>query len=233
MGASAYGVDQMYLWYMDDGARFAADLVIVAIIGDDLRRATLTQWPSGHRRPLFQLVDDRLVLTNVPVPPRVPPGEPNLPPGGFFGYLAERWSRRPSGDPDSPVPLRILARFHAEVTASGREFLLVFLPSNSSLETHPRSQLAALADAEGMRYLDLRPQFMAAQGDGAEAPLSDRWLGRDGHYNPVANRVVAEGVSRYLHRAGLVAAAEVPRSVPTAAPDGPDPEPAASPAVAP
>lgn len=67
MGQGGYGIDQAYLWYMRDGKKFDHDIHIFAFIEDDFRRAKYkTFW--GYQKPVFKIENDKLVLTNVPVP---------------------------------------------------------------------------------------------------------------------------------------------------------------------
>ena len=68
MGAGAYGIDQIYLWYKRDGARLEADLILWALFFDDFNRASRNRFWSGHYKPKFLVRGDQLKLTNIPVP---------------------------------------------------------------------------------------------------------------------------------------------------------------------
>ncbi|MBI4707232.1 MAG: hypothetical protein HY761_04840 [Candidatus Omnitrophica bacterium] len=67
MGQGGYGVDQAYLRYMRDGRKLDHDIHIFAFIDDDFRRAMSGKFWS-YQKPVFRLVDNNLVLDNVPVP---------------------------------------------------------------------------------------------------------------------------------------------------------------------
>lgn len=67
MGLSGYGVDQAYLWYKRDAARFQHQVHLFAPITDDFRRMQSSKF-LGYGRPLLVVEDGRLVVTNVPVP---------------------------------------------------------------------------------------------------------------------------------------------------------------------
>ena len=67
MGQPGYGVDQAYLWYKRDAARFEHQVHLFAPITDDFRRMQSTHY-GGYGRPLLVVEDGRLEVRNVPVP---------------------------------------------------------------------------------------------------------------------------------------------------------------------
>jgi hypothetical protein len=73
---AGYSTDQEYLFYHDDGRRYGAELVVLLLYYNDLDHNTRPTIPGGMRKPLFDLVDGRLALTNVPLaaPPAPRPG---------------------------------------------------------------------------------------------------------------------------------------------------------------
>ena len=68
MGVAGYGIDQMYLLYMRERRRLYTNLLVLAFIGDDLRRMKLTAFLTQNPKPRLFLSRDRLTVTNVPVP---------------------------------------------------------------------------------------------------------------------------------------------------------------------
>lgn len=68
MGQNGYGLDQVYLWYMRDGAKLAHDVQLLAYITDDFRRMQLST-VFGFAKPGLEIRNDSLVTTNTPVPP--------------------------------------------------------------------------------------------------------------------------------------------------------------------
>jgi hypothetical protein len=69
MGLPAYGVDQAYLWYKRDAARFQHHVTILAPITDDFTRMQLSRF-RGYGKPVLALEDGQLVVRNVPVSER-------------------------------------------------------------------------------------------------------------------------------------------------------------------
>jgi hypothetical protein len=66
MGVPGYGIDQMVLKYERHGAALEPDLIILGIYVSDYERSTVAF--TAAAKPLFQLVNDQLLLTNSPVP---------------------------------------------------------------------------------------------------------------------------------------------------------------------
>jgi len=106
-GTAAYSTDQEYLFFLEEGARYAPDVVVVLFYYNDLVGDT----PGGLGKPWFDVVGEGLVLRNSPVPERVP-GRPVARPFGikpWRGSVALRLlSDRTSGA--NPGLHRALAR---------------------------------------------------------------------------------------------------------------------------
>lgn len=67
MGQGGYGVDQAYLWYKRDGTKLEHDIHLFAFITNDFQRMQMSEF-VGYGKPLLNVVDDKLEVTNVPVP---------------------------------------------------------------------------------------------------------------------------------------------------------------------
>ena len=71
-GVSGYGFDQSVLRAEKVAAGRSLSAIVVSFIADDVRRTEMSRlW--GANKPYFDIADDRLVLRNVPVPPRPDP----------------------------------------------------------------------------------------------------------------------------------------------------------------
>ncbi len=69
MGQGGYGIDQAYLWYKRDGAKFQHQIQLLAFITDDFFRTSADTF-LGYAKPVIKEQDGRLLVTNVPVPRR-------------------------------------------------------------------------------------------------------------------------------------------------------------------
>jgi hypothetical protein len=63
-GTAAYSTDQEYLFFLEEGARYQPDVVVLLFFYNDLAGDT----PGGLDKPRFDVVGERLVLRNSPVP---------------------------------------------------------------------------------------------------------------------------------------------------------------------
>ena len=207
MGALGYGLDQMYLWYKEDGIAFEADLVVCALVQRDLMRVLLHKQSSGYGKPVFTLRGSTLELTNVPVPERIPPGSRNVHRMDFATFLAQRGlsnlkaSAQRRRTEDMTIAHAILARFKQLVQDHGTAFLVLLLPQRINFESEDdriRNGLTRACDQGGITLLDLtEPLRDRLRGDYAKV------FGPDRHYNAEGNRLVAELVFAHLEAVGL------------------------------
>ncbi|HYD04971.1 MAG TPA: GDSL-type esterase/lipase family protein [Reyranella sp.] len=71
-GVSGYGFDQSVLRAEKIAAGRSLDTIVVSFIADDVHRTEMSRlW--GANKPYFEIAEGRLVLRNVPVPPRPEP----------------------------------------------------------------------------------------------------------------------------------------------------------------
>jgi len=69
MGQGGYGVDQAYLWYKRDGAKFNHHVHLLAFITGDFSRMKYDSF-LGYGKPVLDIENGMLVVKNVPVPRR-------------------------------------------------------------------------------------------------------------------------------------------------------------------
>jgi len=60
MGACAYGLDQMILWYMSIEASLSPKVVVLSLIEEDIYRTNLTHWLSGHQKNRISIINDKI-----------------------------------------------------------------------------------------------------------------------------------------------------------------------------
>jgi hypothetical protein len=65
--ACGYGVDQMYLWYKRDGAKFEHQVHLLAFITADFERMQSNMF-AKYGKPVIDIENGTLVVKNVPVP---------------------------------------------------------------------------------------------------------------------------------------------------------------------
>lgn len=66
MGLGGYGVDQAYLWYLQDGLHLEHHVQVLSFLTDDFHRMRSDRF-MGYAKPHLAVRGDSLVVTNLPV----------------------------------------------------------------------------------------------------------------------------------------------------------------------
>lgn len=228
-GVNGYGTNQELLLLVEDGLRFAPDVVVVAFFWNDVNRSRpafeLTDggivypgplpeelWRQANetkrdRRTwlrysyLYRFVSDRIKLVRTSIRYR-------------FGLeeLDESKLKESEFDYAWAVTLATLAETRRVAEANGAEMLLMVIPDQAQVEPDAyvlgldereyrvQPRLAAFAEAEGIAYLDLLPALREARERGGEA----LYYRLDRHLRPAGQRVVAEQLHAKLAEMGVL-----------------------------
>jgi GDSL-like Lipase/Acylhydrolase family len=81
-GTGGYSTDQELLWFTTEGIKYSPNLTVLLFCSNDILFNTMDRYWRGHK-PLFRIEGGTLKLTNVPVPPPLPPAQQPVsrPPG--------------------------------------------------------------------------------------------------------------------------------------------------------
>jgi SGNH hydrolase-like domain, acetyltransferase AlgX len=71
-GHAAYSTDQEYVFYLDEGVKYAPQVVLLFFYYNDILSNTISNY-FGSPKPRLERRDGRMVLTNEPVPHPAPP----------------------------------------------------------------------------------------------------------------------------------------------------------------
>ena len=99
-GTVGYSTDQEYLFYRDEGRKYAPDVVLVFVYQNDIPYLAQDEY-IGYPKPRLDFSTDPPAVANEPVPPyEAPPAAAAAAPEPVPSYLArvreERaWSARP------------------------------------------------------------------------------------------------------------------------------------------
>ena len=215
LGVCAYGVDQMRLVVEREALPLRPDLIVVAVIADDFRRALRAVANVGHRKPRYVL-DPRGTprLTGVPVPPPAAPGswqrEDEPPEGGPFllwraGQLLERVRVGLGGGERARLRWRLgealLRDAQRLAAAQGVPLVVALLPMQKHLEGREGDPVRPLLlELEpGLPVCDVYPAFEAAPD------RASLFIPQDGHPSPAGQALQAEALAGFLRRRGLPA----------------------------
>ncbi len=222
VAVNGYDTGQELLLYRRIGMRSCADLVIVGLYENDLRES-VSAWQGPYAKPYFQVVRDRLELTNVPVPQadwaRLQEDQRTELKRWLREYVRlyalAAWAREtlrsllapspsvPTADePGMLVTARLLRQFQQEVTEAGSRFAVVLLPDHRVLEQGDGGALRRVATAAGIEVtLDLAPRFW-------EVPLEQRrrlFYRLDGaHWTREGHALAARHLAAFIQEAKLL-----------------------------
>ncbi len=217
LGQGGYGVDQAYLRYKRDARRLAHQVHLFAFISQDFARM---QRPAflGHGKPVLTLVDDSLVVGNVPVPRRAILSPLLLTSASAFRELRvmELLSKLGGGPTevglekaDSPT-LAVAEQIFDDLNRTNRAkrsvLVLVYLPTVMDFfgggSNVWRRHLADFSARSGIPLVDLAEDLRRTPRDSIDAlffpqywPLSP---GAAGHYTAQGHAWVAERLRTHL-----------------------------------
>ncbi len=219
MGQGGYGIDQAYLWYARDGATLHHQVQLLAFnTGDFLRMGSDSFY--GYGRPLLRVVDDGLVVTNVPVPERayyVPWLTQNVRTlaelrsfellSRVFRRLQRRRAPGASDDELRAVASHIFATLRDVNRAKGSTLVVVYLPVGTSDELGVseawRDWTASETRRLGVPFIDLVAAYRRLSADEAKRTFSPV----HGHYSIAGNAWVARVLRERLPAVGAAALA--------------------------
>jgi len=207
-GISGYGTDQQYLYYLQQGRDFQADVVLLLMYNNDYEN-NLYDEQYNYNKPVFKVKEGELVLQNVPVPeptlaqrwnrfvyqesyllPKIA-GAINLishalfprqgPVLGFFGY-----------GPSYEVTTALVGALNSEVQSDGAKFVVASYNFGEQLQFWLTEQ----SQKESFVYLPLDPYFGENE---AEYTLPE-----DSHWNTRGHSMAAEAIEQGLREQALL-----------------------------
>lgn len=217
MGQGGYGLGQMYLWYQRDGATIDHDIHVFAFISNDFDRLQTAEF-LGYGKPLLQVVDGSLQITNVPVPqpafymPWVTQNRQTLlelKSIELARSMNEWFMNRELDDAAPPAPsssspelvvLKIFEALQQLNIERNSQLVLVYLPTlndyNQSEPVKWRHHAAEAAQQAGIPYFDLTPDFQQLPPEQMVSLFLQRvdidFPGAVGHYSAAGHHLAAE-----------------------------------------
>jgi lysophospholipase L1-like esterase len=188
-GVSGWGTDQEFLFFMDEGLRYAPDIVVLAFyVLNDFNENTVSR-QHGHNKPFFR--DRELNLAGVPVPQSIE------------GVAEQKSSAGPI-----EITMAIIERLERECRAREIDFVLMifgtmFRAGDAQMLSYTEPFFERLAQVEGLRYFDLDDRFIA-RGIGSRQLTAGN---AGAHWNAYGHQLAAEELQAYLVEESLVPAA--------------------------
>jgi len=229
LAQSRYGTDQELLTFQNWHTRNPVELVVVMFYANDIADNNSDErW--GYPKPLFQVRDGELVLTNVPVPQPAEHVDREWQPSPFrtiaqsvldstmksqavnelvwrLAYLRRTWRSRPLPDDsintatDMTVTRALLRQFKSEAEARGARVVVVAIP-------HPNEIYGVTGQTPFPENLEAVARALnISYLDLAPALLasSKRTYHRHGiHWNAHGHKVAANALEKYLDTAHAI-----------------------------
>jgi lysophospholipase L1-like esterase len=213
-GVGGYGVDQIYLRYAETVGGFRDPVVLVGILTSDLDRSILGM--RTGQKPYFDILNGQLVRQNLPILPTTREYIDRYPPeikSYFFrfvmfrlrSWLPEEWFDRLYGYSEKhqrklAVNSKILQVLKQD--ASKRELSLgvvIFYSQEELSEASWRVKfLQETLQALEIPYFDTRLSISGYVEDN-RMTLDDLYYPDNGHPNELGNKVIAEGLTKWLN----------------------------------
>ncbi len=199
MAKISYGIDQAVLRYEQAAVAMDADIVLLAVIDDDLNRARWDQFNGYWPKPRFRLADDgEMELTGTPVPNFSQPisGPVTFLQRSALFLIPRRYVAETFGSPDDAALISgILDRLRRLGDERGHEVAFAYLPTIPELRDGELLPLATLleqyAHQNSVPYVQTASAFEDLDADG----LDECFLEENGHYSARGNRLVAEALA--------------------------------------
>jgi len=205
-GVHGYGHDQMLVYFKEEGRKYNPDIVMVGFMNGDIERNMLSF--RDYAKPRFELVKGRLILRNSPVPAP----ETTL--------KNEVWRLR-SADALDIIRNRFLkiigwyGRKQWELSRAILEEIAIISKEQNALPvflyiqnardvetldimTPEEREFLEYWQKRGVKCIFVRQYVKAAHKQGVNIRLT-------GHFDSNTNKIIAEGIKKYLINHNLVA----------------------------
>lgn len=216
-GVPAYGLDQSLLRYRSEGKKSRPRVVLIGFLVPTLHRNLMTFRPfwSGEAglplsKPRFVLEKGKLRQVANPLAStadyRALLKDPASPTEALWrddwfcrNGRSDAYADYAAASEGFETAAAILELFAQEVRRDGAEPVVIIFPDANMLVAGAGAVPGPLKERlgrAGIRYLDMLETLLRGGPKGAEA-----FYGPSGHFTPLANRVVAEGLAEYLSSA--------------------------------
>jgi hypothetical protein len=204
MGRGAYGIDQLYLWYMRDGQKLRTNMLLFAFIEDDFDRMTSDTFRTLRPKPQLVMRGNTLAVVNVPVPTWTTVSSTGwleeFPRRMALYQVLHRAQERLFSHYDMhPIVARVFAELKALSLQRQQQFVLVYLPSFKDAPGSGRGPREIAQDVERIArdqqipFVNLTSMF-----EGSSPSQIAPYFLPDEHYSSSGNRLVATTLLKWL-----------------------------------
>ena len=202
-GVSGYGHDQMLIYLKEEGIKYQPDIVMLGYIDGDRVRNTLKF--RDYLKPKFELVGNKLKLTNTPIPSPDVVFRREIFRPRFFDLLAilfEKYTRRTAtADTQTAITKAILDEMIKTIDGIGALPIFVYLPSNydeikrltDKGQSPEEKFFFEYCGEKNVCCLSTCPDFLFHKKDGVKFKTY-------GHWSATGHKIVAQAISGWLFK---------------------------------
>lgn len=203
MGVGAYGTDHMYLSFIGEGIKYNPDTLLFGIWTGDIMR-TVNRC-ANYFKPKFEIKDNDLVLTNVPVPP--PEQVLKMKYKTYFhsyfidSMLSKLFIKNPNpkkAEEGREITEKLLVKLQTLSKEKGFDLIVLILPREVPIEHEENINdgIVEFMAKERIGFLDLRQTMYNFRTKNPNIPL---WFS---HFTPIGNEFVARSIVDVLVNEG-------------------------------
>lgn len=193
MGMNGYGHDQMLLWLKEEGLKYKADKIILGFMPLDIKRNMFSFW--NYAKPVFNLEESGLKLSNVPVPTFRQVVFRQIFKSKIWEFCqlikellavnSDDWKEK-----EKIITTAILDEIKKSSEQSGAEFLIIYIPLQEELVANTKSKELEFIES----YVKSRKiNFFNPLLELKEKAKSKKYK-MIGHYDAQLNRDFAESI---------------------------------------
>lgn len=200
-GVHGYGNGQMLLYLEKEGMKYKPDIVVLGFVRDAILRNMINF--RDYAKPKYVFVNNKLKLTNVPVPRPELILRRDFYSSRFFDLLWLSYRRylrlgKPRRKMGKPLTTAILDTILKLTKKNGAVMLFAYLPTGDEIDKFKRigpmeKYLRHYCRKRKAEYLSLRAGFV--RGRRKDSNLSVRYTG---HWRAKEHMIAAKEIKRYL-----------------------------------
>ncbi len=218
MGQCGYSVGQCYLWYRQHAATLDADMLVFAVITDDIWRMAGKRTANGYGQPVFRLDNETVRVENQPVPQKLETGtlrfgrrqamdfflQQNAVLRTLDGILPRRLLGFDAQDENElmAIALAMIGDLGDDSRKADRAFAVVLLPELAELTDADSSSIyekvalviGTYCHERNIPFLNMRSHFKTQGPLARRFFLDEEWH----HYSPTGHRFVANRLDAWL-----------------------------------
>jgi len=214
-GVGGYGVEQIFLLYQKTIGQYTNPYVILSVFTEDLDRSV----PSVRtgQKPIYRLVNDRLVLSGVPIdssfdsflsdhPPEIRSYLFQMyvrnawPPWRLKNYLFRAAALSDMKEKIEAINRRILLEIMRDLRTRQLNYVFLIFHPKWALTANDGWRDAFLANlfhSNKAPYLTSKP-LLQRKAEQSRARYDDYYMAVDGHLNTRGNKVIAEAIRNHI-----------------------------------